>query len=776
MRPDFSIFFLFFLTSLTATAAWPQSDEETGKWPLCRGVFDVPPRPVIEDALEPGDIHIVSDKADLVEDGTSHFEGNAEVTQDRQQTRADSIDFHQPEDSADLKGDVHYWDDDVYLHSETAHVEFDDKTGTFEDAEYRLLENRGRGKADYLHVEVGKKTEGNRIDFTTCDPEDEEWDFTNNVWKLSARELYLDHVEERGVAKHAVLKIKDVPVLYTPYISFPLSDKRKTGFLIPSIGSSRRNGFEYEQPFYWNIAPAMDATFIPRIITDSGVMLNGEYRYLFSKGHGQVNVEYLPGDPRYNDEDRSSLHFEHRQSFFSSGTINLLYNEVSDQQYFEDFGNSIDTTSTRYLPRYAITNNRWMLNDHKLVVRSYVQDYQVVDDSLPVTSRPYTRLPKIWTMFSSPYENKTINYDVQAEMDYFTRSDDQFLYNVNGYRYDVYPSVSFPMRNIWGYMVPKAGFRFTQYYLDNNNVFDDSPDRLLPFASVDSGLYFERETTLFNSNYIHTLEPRLYYLYIPDEDQSDLPVFDTGVYNTTYSSLFYQDRFNGPDRMGDANQVTLAVTSTLYNSDTGNELGYARIGQIFYLEDQDVVRQRLNPINGKLTNSDRPVTDSFSTLVAEMGLNITDSWKVDAEIHWEPNENVTEKLAIDTQFNPGDGRILNMGYRVRRGAGGVIRRSTIDIEQTDLSFRWPLTRQWSVVGRWNYAVPESRSLDIFGGIEYESCCWGLRVVTRRFISTRDGTRDSSFGLQLVLKGFTSVGTAADKLLERGILGYSADLR
>lgn len=761
MKPVFSKSFLFFVISLSPVLAFPQ----TGEWPLCRGDFDVPPRPVVDDPLEPGDIHIVSDKADLVDEGTSHFEGNAEVTQDRQQTRADMIDFHQPEDSADLKGNVHYWDDGVYLHSETAHIEFDEETGTFEDADYRLLANRGRGKAMDLYVEAGKTTRGNSIDFTTCDPEDEEWDFTNNVWKLSAKELNLDHVEDRGVAKHAVLRIKDIPVFYTPYISFPLSDKRKTGFLVPTYGSSNRNGFELRTPFYWNIAPEMDATITPRLISDSGLMLMNEYRYLTEHGQGIFNIDYLPSDALYDDRDRNSIALQVFHALNPIGSFSAVYNRVSDKDYLEDFGGNLTDTSAQYLLQQATLSNSWNINGHSLSLYSYVQAYQTVDRSLPITSRPYKRLPTVQMNLASPYSNNAINYNVKSQIDYFTRGDDPLLNNVEGARFDLFPTVTYPIQSISGYFVPKAGFRFTQYDLNENLAFtDESPNRLLPIFSIDSGLYFEKEDSLFSHGYYQTLEPRVFYLYIPETDQTDLPVFDTGLLDmsSSHSTLFYEDRFSGADRMGDTNQFTLSVTSQ-FQLDDSSTRGSLTIGQIFFLEDREVVLPGL-------AIQEEP----YSPLIAEFNLTPISQISMGGSYHWDFENQISRRISLYAQYWPGEKKVVNISYDRLSAPSGVIRQSVTSLEQTNVSLQWPLGQQWSIIGRWYYDIPTSQSIEVFGGVEYESCCWAFRAVGRRFLSSLDGDFQTAFFLQVELKGLAGIGRKTVDFLTENIPGYERD--
>ena len=376
---------------LAAFPAAAQEDPAAGDWPFCPVRTAIPPRPVVSDVLEPGDVHVLADQVDLREEGVSRLEGNVQVTRDQQQFTARTADYYKQTDNADLAGDIDYWDNTVYLRGEEAHLEFDDGTGTMKNADYWLVGNRGRGAAEELFMDVGHITRGTRVSYTTCDPETPGVYVSSNFWRLSASSITLDHDAERGSARNVVLRIKDIPVFYTPYLSFPLSKKRKSGFLMPGFGSSNNRGFEVRTPWYWNIAPNMDATLTPRILGNNGVMGMGEYRYLFEHAEGQLNVEYLPSDNEFDDRDRSRVQFVHEQTFGDSGTLYATFDDVSDKQYLEDFGNSLNTSSTQYLDRRAdlsYSGTGWIFFGR-------VQDFKTVDPSIPAESRPYSQLPMV---------------------------------------------------------------------------------------------------------------------------------------------------------------------------------------------------------------------------------------------------------------------------------------------------------------------------------------------------------------------------------------------
>ena len=706
----------------------------------------MPERPYVDTVLTDDDTHISADDADLVEGGISTLRGNAEITRNSQQVTADIIKYDQPNDSAKLDGNVNYWDEGLFLKSKKANLKLENGSGVFDDADYILVDSRGKGTAEKLFVDVGTLTEMEKVNYTTCDPEEQ-------FWHLTADKISLDHENNWGKVRNVLVKIKNIPVFYSPYMSFPLSKERKTGFLTPGYGVTNRMGVEFRTPYYWNISPNMDATITPRFLSDTGVMAMGEYRYLFPRSAGEINFEYLPSDSSREDNHRNLFHITHHQSFADNGNLFFTYNRVSDKFYFGDFGNQLAKTSIRFLERrmdVSYNGNNWNL-------MTRLHDYQTVDRSIAVSSRPYKRLPQILFNYASPNKYEQLNYGVKIDTVYFERGDDvSFSDNVNGARVSLRPYIKYPVRTTATYIEPKFSLDYTQYNLDNTTLFSDSPSRVLPIFSVNSGIFLERETKLMGRSFIQTLEPRLFYLYIPNEDQSDLPIFDTGLFDFSFDSLFRENRFTGNDRLGDANQVTLAITSHLINQQSGKNFGHVSLGQIFYMRDRKVNL----PNNGVRD-------EASSAIIAEISTRIIKNWVFSSDIQWDPNiGNSTEKITAYATYNPMPGKVLNLAYRVRR--------DTTDIEQSDISFRWPFDRKWSAVGRWNYAVPEGRSLELFGGIEYESCCWALRAVGRRFLTDINGVFDTGIFLQLELKGLAGVGKKTVNFLKEQIPGYQSE--
>ena len=648
---------------------------------------------------------------------------------------ADSAYYDPSTKALHLTGGVRYEDPNSAIASAAA--EFGYVTGRirFEGADFLLGQRGARGSAGVLEINQEGRLELADVGYTTCPPESE-------AWILRARDIKLDSKTGVGEAKGVKLQFKGVPILYSPYLSFPITDARKSGILTPEIGSSGRSGNELSVPYYWNIAPNYDATLTPRLLTARGVQMGAEVRYLTRRSGGIAQVEYLPNDSEYND-NRHTVHFGHR-TLFGNGWRNLVdFNEVSDNQYYEDLGGSLSISSITHLNRSFLLDyygTRWSM-------LAMFQDYQTIDEAIAAEDEPYRRLPQVRISGYWPQSVLGLDYRFDSEIVNFDRD-----VGTTGWRLNLVPGISLPVQHAGWFFVPGVKLDHTRYDLANRQPGEAlQPSRTLPIASVDFGLNFERATNSSGTR-IQTVEPRVLYVHVPFRDQSDLPVFDTILPDLNLVQLYRENRYLGVDRITDTDQLSVGVTSRILETDSGRELMSATIGQALYLSPQSVT----------LPGQALAVGDS-SDYIAELRFLIYDNLNFDIGHQW--NDTGATKSEARLQYRPARNKILNLSYRYRQGS----------LEQGDISWSWPLAQSWNFVGRYNFSLREDEVLEQFYGLEYESCCWGVRLVGRRYISTRDGTQDSSIGLQLVLKGMTSVGTAADRLLERGILGYSADL-
>ena len=636
-----------------------------------------------------------------------------------------------------LEGAVRYEDPGTQIISDAAEFSYDFGRIRFEGAQFSLGSSNARGAAQAIEVNQEGRLELDGVRYTTCPP-------GSNDWELQAKDIDLDTREGVGTARSIKLRFQGVPILYAPYLSFPIGNARKSGILTPEVGSTSRSGNEIRIPYYWNIAPNYDATITPRLLTDRGLQMQTQFRYLTQSMSGRINADYLASDNMAN-ESRRLVALKHR-SLFSNGWRNLVdIRDVSDSQYFEDLGGSLSISSITHL-------NRSISFDYHTDSLSFfgqAQDFQTIDDAIAPSDEPYRRLPQILMRGYWPDQWLGMRTSIDGEIVNFDRD-----VGVTGWRLNLAPEFALPISRPGWFITPAAALDYTRYDLNDTSPGQrDDPSRTVPVGSIDMGMILER--TMQDSGRLQTIEPRLLYVHIPYREQADLPVFDTITPDLNLVQLYRKNRFLGIDRIADTDQVSIGVTSRILDISTGRELLTATIGQTRYQSE-----------SGVLLPGETFIGRETSDYIAEVGFLLYDNLNFDVGHQWGTRGTGTARSEARLQYRPASNKILNLSYRFRRDS----------LEQGDLSWSWPVSSSWNFVGRYNYSFRDEEALEQFFGVEYESCCWGLRLVSRRHISTRDGTRDSSFGLQLVLKGMTSVGTAADKLLERGILGYSANLR
>ncbi len=650
---------------------------------------------------------------------------------------ADSARYRPADMAVVLEGDVRYEDSATQVASDAAEFAYATGIVQFEGAEFSLGSNNARGGASHIEINQDGRLELDQVSYTTCPPGSEDW-------LLQASSIDLDTREGIGTAKGIRMRFKGVPILYAPYLSFPISDARKTGILTPEVGTTGQSGTEIVVPFYWNIAPNYDATITPRLLTKRGIQLQSEFRYLTEINSGFVQAEILPSDD-LTGETRQNIRIGH-QTLWPNGIRNRVnYREVSDSQYFEDLGGSLSGSSITHLDR----NIRFDFHSDTLSLFGQVQDYQTIDDAIAPGDEPYRRMPQLTLRGRWPDRFAGLDVGLNGELVNFDRD-----VGVTGWRANVAPRVSWPIERPGWFVRPSASVSYTRYELSNTDAgAPTDPSLSVPIASLDTGIVLER--SLRDSERIQTIEPRVLYVHIPHRDQDELPIFDTIVPDLNLVQLFRENRFIGGDRIGDTDQVSVGVTSRILDVSTGRELVTATIGQTRYLSER-----------GVSLPATRASSLETSDYIAEVRFPLYRNLNFDLGHQWGTGGSGTQKSQARLQYRPASNKIVNLSYRFRRDA----------LEQGDLSWLWPVAKKWNFVGRYNFSFRDSEALEQFFGLEYESCCWGLRLVSRRFISRRDGTRDSSVGLQLVLKGMSSVGTAADRLLENGILGYSTELR
>ena len=747
-------------------------------------------------------IHIDSNDALLGLDGNAVLNGRVTVTQDQRSVSADSVTYDYSADKLNVKGKVDFLDPKLRVRSDSGSYETAGGAN-FNEAFFQLMDRNGRGFAKDIAVNPDGKVALDHVHYTSCP-------VGNEDWSLSASKISLDTKLQEGVAHHVTMRFKDVPIFYTPYISFPLGDERKSGVLFPSFGHSGSNGFDAEVPYYFNLAPNYDLTVTPGLLTARGVQVAEDFRYLTASSHGQLDATFLPNDKQQHD-DRSYVRFTDVTDIRHGLRFDADIASVSDSNYFQSFAVGTEQTSVTFLERRADL----LYYDDAWRIRAQLQNFQTIDTTVDGADRPYSRVPRIQASALYPIDNSNFEFVFDSEAVNFLRES-----GPTGVRLNLSPEIRWSSRGPGYFFEPAVGYDFTQYDLQDAGLgLPSTPTRSLPYARLDTGLIFERNAGSQGQR-TQTLEPRLVYSYVPYRNQDELPIFDSGLPDLNLTELFRTNRYVGSDRIGDANQLALAVTTRLFDTVTGTQYLSATIGQIRYFSIPRVglpvdplvagtaqFAQNIpivNPLqlpgdalliahgqpfvpypgqyaygqygyglnrNGAvqaLAITQQPGAFPASDIVAEVALTGYKHLGVNLDYQWNPYTSQTEKSEISVQYRPDPSRVINIGYRFQEGI----------LKQWDGSFAWPIAAHWNTVGRWVYSLQDRQTIEQVAGFEYKSCCYKVQLVQRRYLSIRPGsitaggTLDTSIALQLELTGLSSVGKREDSFLEQSIRGYS----
>ena len=612
-----------------------------------------------------------------------------------------------------------------------------------------------RGDAEMLFFEGESKKRLLKSRYTTCE-------VGSDDWYIKSGQLKINDETKTAVATNATVEFKGVPILYTPWINFPYANQRKSGLLAPLWGTTTKSGFEILTPFYWNISPNMDATFASRYLSKRGLQGQAELRYLEEDYAGIIAAEYLPTDEMTN-KNRYFAKIKHQHNFGDGWSGGVDAQTVSDDKYFSDLSTQIITTSKVNLLQQANINysgDVWQFG-------ALAQKYQTLDSK----SFPYQRIPQLTLNGTKDWDWGTSR--IQNQLTRFESDPNSTLAVKAGTRFSTYPSISMPITRPYGYVTPKIGVNYTSYSLDSIDAaytpnYDKSADRTLPIFSLDSGLFFERDTRIVSRNYKQTLEPRLFYVYIPYQDQSRLPVFDTGIADLNMGTMFAENQYTGGDRINNANQLSMSLSSRMIDADTGEQRLAASVGQRFYFEDQKVCMPRnsitdpSDPDPSKCSSKDPLRTGASSDIVAAATARLVNKWNIDAGWQYNNDTGETVKGNIGTRYNPEPGKVLNLSYRYTQN----------NLEQINLSSQWPLGRGYYGLARANYSIREGSMIEGLAGIEYDAGCWQSRFVVQR---VQTATADANFAMffQLELGGMASIGSNPLQLINRNIPGYKS---
>ncbi|WP_411728087.1 LPS-assembly protein LptD [Methyloglobulus sp.] len=727
------------------------------------------------------DLDMNSNSAEIYDNEIGNYQGNVEMKRADQRASSNSANYDSVSETLDLHGNVFYSEDELSLYTDTATFKLASDEARMRDTLFISPTTPIRGKASAVYRDSKSLSRYKDAAYTSCEP-------GNQDWIVHASNLKLNKKSGYASAKNAWVEFKGVPVFYSPYLSFPMDDRRLTGFLAPVFGKTQQGGFNFSAPFYWNIAPNYDATIRPRYLTKRGILLAGDFRYLTEKSNGLVSAEYMPDDTLAN-KPRYLATIKNNTRFTPNISSNLDLNYVSDKEYFSELGNALNFPNFSHIRSYANTS----YVDQGISLVGLVESYQTIDPNLTGRLRPYRRLPQLNLNLDHEFESVPANTVLESEYVYFQHDDSSLP---DGYRFNIKPSVSFPLQTASAFVTPKLSLQYTQYLLNNQQVrVADSIGRTVPIASIDSGLFFEKDLNIAGNSLLHTLEPRLFYLYIPKVNQSDIPIFDTSLYDFQFNSLFRENSFSGIDRVQDANQIAAALTSRLVDSKTGLERLRLNVGEIFYFQDREVTAPVVRIGRDFLESSVE--TSAFSPLVVELSSQINEHFAVETGLQWDPeiNDIVRGKAVLHFVNDPGE--IFNIGYLYRKSTlnkealeeandprenNPSFTRSN-DIIQSDISFRWPIYDDWFAVGGWQYSLLYNQTQDAFFGFEKENCCWRFRVIGRQYVNNVETSVNSPTGedtpatsqtgifFQVEFKGLTGIGEKLDDFFAKSIYGY-----
>ncbi len=676
-----------------------------------------------------GPLFIAADRIESSQPDVVEAFGQVEARHAGENFFADFLRYDTRLNQVYARGGVRFEEAQAVVTGDSLTMKLDTKSGTMLKLTFELTATPGRGRAERADFQDQDHASFKKALYTTCPVEDE-------AWKLQVTQLDIDQAKQVGTAHSALLTFKDVPLLYTPWMNFSLDNSRKSGLLAPTFGTTSKSGLEISLPYYFNLAPNYDATLYTRLLSKRGLQLGVEGRYLMDTYQGSALAEFL--SDKTTSQSRWAVLLQHQQQIDPALIGRIDFQRVSDNNYYRDLSTLVVKTSQTLLPEQGVLD----YDDGLWQGQFTVQQFQLLQDPNSPITRPYGRLPGITLktdrLFGA-FEGK-----LDSEFDYFTHPT-----QTQGARLIVYPQLKLPWETSFATFNAKFGMHASYYSLDNSAP-KQSITRILPIASLDGGLALDRDFDFAGKRYQQTLEPRAYYLYVPFRDQSKIPVFDTAKLDLSLDQMFRENQYIGGDRINDANQLTLALTSRLIDAETGLERLNLTFGQRYYFDKQLVTLPGETP-------RDTLATD----LVAAFGGQVTSEVRVDGNWEYNTDKSRTLRSNLSVGYKPSPGRLLNVGYRFIEGSA----------EQIDLSSQWPLTRRLYGLTRINYSLKDRQLVEGLMGLEYNGGCWALRSVIQR-LATAQNSRNNAFFIQLELNGLGRLGSNPIDVLKQSIPGYA----
>jgi LPS-assembly protein len=744
-------------------------------------------RPLVEGDTNSLPVTITADSSKGTYPDNATFTGNVDINQGNSRLQADEVQLHQkqpegavePVRTVDALGNVHYDDNQVILKGPKAWSNLNTKDTNVWEGDYQMVGRQGRGKADLM-----KQRGENRYtilengSFTSCLP-------GSNTWSVVGSEVIHDREEQVAEIWNARFKLGPVPVFYSPYLQLPVGDKRRSGFLIPNAKYSTSNYFEFYLPYYWNIAPNMDATITPHYIHKRGnIMWENEFRYLTQAGAGLMELDYLPSDkvfqdehPTEGDKHRWLFYWQHAGVMDQVWRFNVDYTKVSDSSYFNDFsskyGSSTDGYATqKFSVGYAVQNFDATVS---------TKQFQVFSDQSTPTYGAEPQLDVNW------YQNNVGPFDtrVYAQAVHFVNTDSDMP---EATRVHLEPTINLPWSNDWASLNTEAKLMATHYQqknVDNYNTtnnahLEESVNRTLPQFKMDGKLIFERDMGLLADGYTQTLEPRMQYLYVPYRDQSNIQNYDSSLLQSDYSGLFRDRTYGGLDRIASANQLTTGVTTRVYD-DAAVERFNVSVGQIYYFTESRTGDDNIQWEKDNKTGSLVWAGDTY--------WRMTDRWGLRGGVQYDTRLDNIATSSAAIEYRRDEDRMVQLTYRY---ASPEYIQATLPsyagaeqykdgISQVGGAASWPIADRWSIVGAYYFDTNANKPADQMVGLQYNSCCYALRVGYERKLNgwntvNNQSKYDNVIGFNVELRGLSSnYGLGTHQMLRSNILPYSSSL-
>ena len=706
------------------------------------------------------DLEVYADDTEVTE-GELLFQGNVSLKQGYRQVTADRVTADRARETATATGNVVFREPGILIRGSRIDYDSQSEEAIVSNAHYVIHERRMIGAADQLKRSGNGEIaiEDGRV--TYCAPDDPDW-------VLHANNIEIDPDSGDAQAWGAKLEVANVPVLYLPWIRFPVDSRRKTGLLFPDIGSDTRGGIDITAPVYFNLAPNYDLLYRPRYIQERGFLHQGKFRWLSQNmGYWELDGGWIGDDSKFEDEfpgddgSRWLVGTKHNGRFGDNWHTYINYTRVSDTEYLRDLNNSNLSaqreTALQQLARLAWINDQWQ------ITLDFEQFQSIAED----IAEDYRKLPQMtarwvgnreWMGLTPIFLSQLSHFDSDIE-----RVTGQRLYNEFG--------LTKPMNWTAGFFRPTVKYRSVNYELDRPFTdIETSPNSGSLMASLDGGLIFERQTSLFGQSMTQTLEPRVYYLYSQYEEQVLQPDFDSAELTFSYGQLFRDTRFSGNDRLDDANQLSVGVTSRYFDNETGEEKLSASLGQIYYFRDREVRLNAFDPI----------LAENTSPLAGEFSWSPSQRWQLRASALYDTNDNTFDAASAQATYFPWSGAVLSAGYTLREPPPSLLERPVT--EQANVAAYVPLNDEWSLFGALEYSLEGSTAVEDMVGFEYDNCCWRIRILYMRYINTERGEipnfsdpnldRENAIQVQFLLKGMGGFGGRVDNLLKDMIRGFA----